>query len=246
MIQPGQTLISQYFNSHIIHYLVGDWNADIDPRFLLTNFYNDVWNLDTAGMNIFGTDPLAGPESYVSYGLDMWGRRVGVTRVVNVPAPTAELFGFEHWEPFGQAPFYTGQPLNANVTLNNTDFQTLIMAKALSNISGCSIPAINQILYKLYTAPGRPYEGGQFAVQDLGDMHIVYVFNFALSETDLAILVHSGVAQRPTGVSATILMSNYGNSFGFDTGDRTGELGLNFEPFGLGTFQSYSEYPIVS
>lgn len=134
------TIISQYASSPAITALIGYMNSAIDPVNNITNFYNDVWNLQTAQ----------------GYGLDVCGRIVGVQRVVHVGTTT--YFGFSgpdggSGDSFNVAPFYSGGPTTANYSLTDPAFLTLILAKAYANISGNSVPAINNILMTLFGQP---------------------------------------------------------------------------------------------
>ena len=77
-------------------YAMNQW---IDPRKNLDDFYNLIWNVDTAE----------------DYGLDIWGRIVAINRVLKVQA-NDPWFGFEEatatsaW-PWNQGIFYDGEPL---------------------------------------------------------------------------------------------------------------------------------------
>ena len=225
MIDPKQTIISQYANSSVILQLLADWNIDIDPRPNLQDFITKVWNISTAE----------------GYGLDMWGRRVGVTRTISVPDLTVTYFGFSEgggYQPFGQAPFYDGYQASTQVDLSDDDYRTLLLAKALANISNCSAPVINLILYNLFLAPGRPYEGRKAYVIDVGSMEMQYFFGFVLSPTDLALLINSGAIQRPVGVLSFILSIDPNHCFGF--------AGTGLQPFGQGTFGATTQYDVRS
>lgn len=57
-----QTIASQYANSPIILQLIHNMNAYIKPHADIDNFYNTIWNVDTAE----------------GFGLDIWGRIVGL------------------------------------------------------------------------------------------------------------------------------------------------------------------------
>ena len=225
MIDPKQTIASQYANSPVILQLLADWNVDIDPRSNLNDFVTKVWNISTAE----------------GYGLDMWGRRVGVTRVISVPDPSVTYFGFSEgggYQPFGQAPFYDGYQASIQTDLSDDDYRTLLLAKALANISNCSAPVINLILYNLFLAPGRPYEGRKAYVIDVGNMEMQYFFGFVLTLTDLAMLINSGAIQRPVGVLSFILTIDPDHCFGF--------AGTGLQPFGQGTFGATLQYDVRS
>lgn len=181
------TIISQYANSPTLLQLIQNFDTYIDPTFNLESFFDLIWNVDTAQ----------------GFGLDVWGRIVGVTRVLQVQ--TVSYFGFEgsggnaSGDPLNVSPFYDGGSLTSNFALTDDAFRTLIFAKALANISDGSIPAINQILLNLFTGEGNCY------VTDGGDMTMTYTFEFVLTPVQLAIVSQSGVLPKPVGVAATIV-----------------------------------------
>jgi hypothetical protein len=225
MINPIQAIASQYANSPIIMQILADWNDDIDPRSNLQDFITKVWNISTAE----------------GYGLDMWGRRVGVSRAIDVPDPSVTYFGFSEgggYQPFDQAPFYDGYFVSVPFDLSDDDYRTLLLAKALSNINDCSAPVINLILYNLFLAPGRPYAGLKAYVIDIGNMEMQYFFGFVLTDTDLAILTTSGALQRPVGVLSYILTIDTATCFGF--------AGTGLQPFGQGTFGATIKHTVQS
>lgn len=176
-----QTVISQYANSPILLQLIEDFFDYIDPTANLDAFYNLIWNVDTAQ----------------GYGLDVWGRIVGVTRALNVA--TGTWFGFEEQagttDSFNAEPFYSGHNATTNFLLTDDAYRQLILAKALANISDGSIASINQMLINLFPGAGNCY------VADTGGMGLTYIFNSALTPVQQAIITNSGVLPKPTGVS---------------------------------------------
>lgn len=180
------TIISQYANSPVLIALIESFFEAMDQTRNLDEFFDKMWNIDTAE----------------GYGLDAWGRKVGVGRVLTISA--GEYFGFEtgggdtSFQPFNSAPFFTGNPFVNNFSLLDPAYRQLILAKALSNICDGSIPAINQLL--LFLFPGR----GNCYVADNNDMTMTYTFNFQLSPVEQAILAQSGVFPRSTGVAVNI------------------------------------------
>ena len=176
------TLISQYANSPILFQLISNFNSYIDQTENLDNFFDMLWDIDTAQ----------------GVGLDVWGRIVGVTRILLVVS--GSYFGFEevgnsNAGRFGTAPFYNGQSLTTNYALSDTAFRFLILAKALANISNSSIASINQLLLFLFPNRGAAY------VIDNENMSMTYKFNFSLSPVEQSIVVNSGVLPRPSGVA---------------------------------------------
>lgn len=222
MLNVEQTIQSEFANSPTLTQLIANFNEYIDPRANILAFYNYVWNVDTA----------------VGFGLDIWGRIVGVSRVIPIPG-TADTFGFANddvppdWQNFGNAvgstavggPFFAGQVSTGGFSLNDNAFRTLILTKALANISATTAPALNALIQNLFPGRGRAY------VLDLGNMAMRYVFEFALSTIEYAILAYSGVLPHPAGVSVDILVIN-GNTFGFNEADGGGLV----LPFNYGTF----------
>lgn len=178
------TVISQYANSPTLLQLVESMAGYLDQTANIDAFFDLIWNVDTAQ----------------GYGLDVWGRIVGVGRILQIS--DTFYFGFQEGgtdaRPFGQAPFYTGAPISTNYALSDAAYRTLILAKALANICDGSIPAINQILLNLFPARGDCY------VIDNQDMTMVYHFDFFLTPVENAIITQSGVLPRPTAVSYTV------------------------------------------
>lgn len=182
------TIISQYANSPILTQLIANFFDHIDQTTDFDSFFDNIWNIDTAQ----------------GYGLDVWGRIVGVSRVIQVPS-TGAWFGFNEAMgtggigTFGEAAFFSGTPLTSNFELTDSAFRVLIFAKALSNISNGSAPAINQLLLNLFPNRGNCY------VTDGLNMTMTYTFEFGLSAVELAILEQTGVLPKPVGVSATVV-----------------------------------------
>lgn len=183
------TVISQYQTSVTLLQLIENMETYIDPLTNLDAFYVDMWNIYSA----------------VGYGLDVWGRIVGVTRTIRVPTPT-KFLGFESAAPsvesydFGIL-FDGSEALTQNYTLSDQAFRTLILAKALANICNGSIPAMNQILINLFNGKGY----GNVYVTDGEDMTMTITFTNAPSAVDLAIISTSGVFPRPAGVNLTVV-----------------------------------------
>lgn len=194
------TVISQYANSPTILQLCNNLNQYIDQSANFANFFNFVWNVDTA----------------VGFGLDIWGKIVGVSRLLQIPNST-QYVGFyqpsesqpaQDWTPAGssQPPynnppvggaFYTGHNATEAYLLPDDAYRQLILAKAFANICTTTAPAINQILQNLYG------QGTAF-VLNTGPMAISYNLTFTPTAIQLAILEQSGVIPTPPGVSVTI------------------------------------------
>ena len=191
---PWATVISQYANSPILDALITSFNSAMDPTQQMDEFYDLMWNVYTAQ----------------GYGLDAWGRIVGVTRSIAIGSIPIQYFGFDEsssWLSFGGVSgsigagiFYSGNVsgILTTVTLNDTDFRTLILAKAAGNISGGSITETNAIILSLF--PGL---GGH--VVDGLNMTMQIVFTSPLTPNQLAILLQDSVLPYPAGGQVSIV-----------------------------------------
>lgn len=208
-----QTTVAQFQNSARLIPLLSAIDAWIDPSTNYENFYNLLWNLDTA----------------VGYGLDVWGRILVIPRTVTLI--DNQWFGFYESHDavgFNQGPFFSGYNATENFVLTDDVYRLLLFAKAAFNITNGSVPAINAILMNLFPGRGNAYvlDGGalapspSFGFFEAGDrvgfgqgpfgdfvdensvMTMSYVFTFPLEPFEKAI-VQSGVLPKPTGVLAT-------------------------------------------
>ena len=183
----GQTIISQYANSLTLVQLITNFAGYVDPTYDYDNFYDLIWNVSTAQ----------------GYGLDVWGRIVGVTRILQVS--TGVNLGLtgpsgNSGDSLNVAPFYSGAPLTANHALSDDAFRTLIYAKMLANISDGSIPTINAILMTLFGSSGNVY------VTDGENLTMTYTFSYVPSPVNQAIVEQSGAIPRPSGVALTMVI----------------------------------------
>jgi hypothetical protein len=179
----NQTVYSQYANSPVLLQILGFFSEWLDPAQLVDVFYDQVFNLDTA----------------TGWGLDVWGRIVGVNRVLQ--AAPSKYFGFDEAgtlsaDPFDQSPFYAGEAAIQNYSLSDSAFRQLIYAKAAANIWDGSIAGLNAVLRTLF--PGLICYA-----TDNADMSITYMFHFTLSPLQQTIIINSGVLPRPAGVAVS-------------------------------------------
>jgi hypothetical protein len=178
-----QTVISQYQNSPVLLALIGALNDAIDPVQSLQKFYDQIWNVKTA----------------TGYGLDVWGRIVGVSRYVNMSR--SHRLGFATgFYPYNSAPWFDNNLATNNLRLADDAYRLLIMVKALANLSNCSAPSLNALLRMMFPATrGRCY------VVDTGNMKFSYVFEFTPTDTEVAILTGSTVMPHPAGVAVSFI-----------------------------------------
>lgn len=190
------TVISQYANSPTLDQLITNLSQYFDQSANFAAFYTYVWNVDTA----------------TGFGLDIWGKIVGVSRLLLIPN-TTDYVGFDNsatpppdWQTMGsdQPPqpavggaMYTGYNATQAYLLPDDAYRQLILAKAFANICTTTAPAINQILQNLFGA-------GTAWVLNTGVMSISYNLNFTPSAIQQAILEQSGVIPTPPGVSFVV------------------------------------------
>lgn len=192
MINVADTILTQYADSPKLKSLIYSFNQAVGIEDFIDSFYDMIWNIETAG----------------TYGLDVWGKIVVVSRQLTV-TENKIYFGFQEAlsdppvvddpQPFNQAPFYSGEVLTSTVTLTNDIYRKLIMMKAAANISDCTIPNLNRLLMFMFGDKGRCY------VRNDGDMVMSYVFQFPLSVAELAIVQSSGALPAPVGVTVNIV-----------------------------------------
>ncbi|CAI1773170.1 Protein of uncharacterised function (DUF2612) [Serratia fonticola] len=188
----ADTIISQYADSPKLRAIIDTFNQAVEADEFIDTFYDMVWNIEAAG----------------TYGLDVWGRIVVVSRLLTV-TPSEKYFGFEEAlstppeigdpQPFDQAPFYTGEMATNTISLSNDVYRKLIMLKAMANITDCTIPSMNKMLMYMFGDKGKAY------VRNDGGMVMSYVFEFELSPSDLAIVQSSGALPSPAGVKVNII-----------------------------------------
>jgi len=184
-----QTLYSQYANSPVLVSWVDYFSQWIDANKNVDMFYDQLWNIQTAQ----------------GYGLDVWGRIVGLNPGRVLPVFPTPFFGFSEAgntpgisNDWNNAIWFAGEPLTQNVSLSDDAFRQLILAKAAANIWNGSIPGLNAILRLLFP--------GQLAyVTDGLNMTMTYTFGFSLNPVQISIVFNANVLPRPSGVSATVI-----------------------------------------
>ena len=211
MINIQDTIASQYANSPIILSIIDTMNGAIDPRFTIADFYTILWNLRTA----------------TGWGLDIWGRIVGVNRTVQMLDPSAKYFGFKttptsvKFTPFDNAPFSGAGSGFQSYRLSDTQYKELIIIKAASNILYATAPNINKYLKSIF--------GDQRAYYYItGHMTASYIFEFNLTPFQRLIAFTLKLLPEPCGVLVSYQQSAVNEYFGFE--------GSEFQPFDQGVF----------
>ncbi|MGX4918795.1 DUF2612 domain-containing protein [Enterobacter asburiae] len=140
-----------------------------------------------------------------AFGLDMWGKIVGVSRYIVAPIENSS-FGFseandvnpDYPTPFNDSPFFAGVQETTNVRLGDDAYRTLILCKAFTNISIATIPEINRFLKMLFYQRGRAY------CVNYKDMTIGLTFEFELAPYEESILTNYDVTPVPSGVLVNV------------------------------------------
>lgn len=182
-----QTLISQYAQSPVLTELIDNLAEYFDQSANWNNFYQYVWNIDTAQ----------------AWGLDFWGKILGVSRYLEIPV-TAEYLGLDgsgataSGYPFDVGVFYDGATSTQTYALSDAAYRTLLYAKAFANICRTSIPVLNQLMRLLFPGFGDTY------CLDSGNMAMTYYLGWAPTAIQLAIVEQSGAVPHPTGVAVTV------------------------------------------
>ncbi|HAZ3902270.1 TPA: DUF2612 domain-containing protein [Escherichia coli] len=205
------TILTQYSASKKLLSIIDTFNQAVSLDDFTDEFIKKVWDLTTCE----------------SFGLDMWGKIVGISRYIVAPIDS-DSFGFseaddgstDYPSPFNDSPFYGGVQETTNVRLGDDAYRTLIFCKAFTNISIATITDINKFLKILFYQRGRAY------CVNYRDMTIGITFEFELAPYEESILTNYEVMPVPSGVLVNIrkIISPY---FGFSS---------DAYPFNDGTF----------
>ncbi|MFZ4835751.1 DUF2612 domain-containing protein [Rouxiella sp. Mn2063] len=181
-----ETILTQYSASHKLLSIISTFNQATSLDDFTDKFIRDVWDISTN----------------LTYGLDVWGLIVGVSRYIRTEIEN-NSFGFseadsgdltQYPSPFNDEPFYAGVQETETVRLGDDAYRTLIMCKAFSNISIATIPEINKFLSILFSGRGRAFS------IDYGGMTMGITCEFDLAPYERAILENFDVLPIPSGV----------------------------------------------
>lgn len=107
--------------------------------------------------------------------------------------------------PQGDFITMTGIDVTRTVDLSDEIYRRLILMKAMSNITDCSVPDINRMLRFMFGKNRRAY------VLNNGGLRMSYIFEFALSSAELAIIQSSGALPSPPGVYVSVVLKETSN-----------------------------------
>lgn len=209
---PNETVQSQYSASEAIRWLCQYDASLLSPVTLISLFRNFIFH----------------PLTAAGFGLDVWGRIVGIARGYEVESK--EWLGFDGSETrgFDQAPFWAGVPVYDSVTLSDLSFRDLIFYKAAANIGSADAAGLNQLLQRMF--PGK-----EIYALDLGSMTIRLMVGEELSDAWWAILRQYGLIARGAGVGVEIMQYDPDAAyFGFN---GSGGVGFDQGQFWAGSIE---------
>ncbi len=179
-------MISQYGNSPIIAAIIQSLEDSTKPDNDIHNFLYSIFDIDTAQ----------------GFALDIWGRILGVSRVIVLNAAGESYLGFEEgqtgvndYQSFGFGVFFTGSSGGASI-LSDDAYRTLLYVKALANISDCTPKSYNKLLTTLF--------GNACYCAQNGALKGKFVFPIPLNNLQVSILTASGVIPKPAASTITI------------------------------------------
>ena len=203
-----ETILSQYSASPHILQLTHDFELRIAPAPDIDTFFEKVFDIETAQ----------------GWGLDNWGRILGVPRGVQVA--TTDWFGYygSGLQPWNNAPWFNDQQATNNYPLTDEAYRKLLLYKAAANIGDASAASINRLLSQIFPTYDH--------VVDNLDMTIRAVFNDYLEPVEIGILNTYGALNKGAAVQWVYLSVNPDEVFGFDAS--------GFQPFDQGVFSPFN------
>ena len=184
------TILTEYSASDKLLAIIDTFNQALSLDDFTDDFIEQVWDIDTCG----------------AFGLDMWGKIVGIDRQLTIDI-NDNYFGFFEADTggdgypttFDDGQFFNCKQSTSNVTMNDMQYRTAILAKAFTNISVSTIPEINRLLKILFFGRGSVH------CVNNRNMTINIVFEFPIAPYEVAILEKSHVLPMPSGVLPIII-----------------------------------------
>ncbi|MGJ8524357.1 hypothetical protein LMG33818_000065 [Halomonadaceae bacterium LMG 33818] len=196
---PLETIYRQFVASPNMRRLIFLMGQEVEPRTFIDQFYDNVWNINTAN----------------TYGLNIWGKILNLSRVMTYQ--TAEhWFGFSEallsYEtandptPFDNASFYNdGEDRGGSVVLPDAYYRKALMMKAMANITDCTAPSLNRMLMYVFGDSGEAW------VEHDGPMQMSYHFAFTPTSVELALIQNSDILPQPAGCRIAYILEGHSN-----------------------------------
>ena len=206
-----QTIQSQYAASPRINALAEGFAQLVMPDADIQLFFDNIFNFETAS----------------GYGLDIWGRIVGIGRKIKDVPSSEQYLGFEpqgavneQADTFNNATFYAEGSGGGTYILEDAAYRLLINTKAMANVGTGSLAALNQQLHHLMP-------DAAVGVLNVGPMKIrIYVQSY-LQIYEKNLLLRGDLPPIPAGVGFELLQVDP-FTFGF--------YGSGLQGFGAGVF----------
>jgi len=205
-VDLSQVLIWQRDNAVRLQSLLSSKQAwqDANQRDFWSNWYDDVFNLQTAN----------------DFGLSVWAIILGLPLVVSTSSGSDRpVIGFgAHYLNFHESNFADDETA---LELTTEEKRLVLRLRYLQLVSDCCPESINEALNVVFSDMGRVY------VLDGLDMTCEYVFLFLPPPRVLGVLATFDILPRPAGVKIRVQI-NPQNVFGF------GPFYLNFHNSNFG------------
>ena len=214
-----ETIQSQYAASPRIISLLKGFSGLIDPSPDIQMFFANIFNFATA----------------TGYGLDVWGRIVGIDRKIKDVPPSDLYLGFQainaenpQASTFNNATFYSDAYASTTYILEDTAYRLLINTKAMANVGTGTLAALNQQLHFLLP-------NARAGVVNVGTMKIRIYAQTYLQVYEKNLLLRGDLPPIPAGVGFELLQVDP-QTFGF--------AGSGLEGFNQGVFALQGGRPI--
>ena len=173
---------------------------DTNVTGFLNEWYNDVFNLDTAD----------------DFGLAVWAIILNFPLLgeVNPDEPGKPIFGFDDFnQNFDNGNFSN---INQQIGFTTEEKRLLLKLRYFTFTTRCDVFDVNRFLAYVFQSYGTVY------MLDFQDMRIMYVFTYTVPDYLLNVMQQYDLLPRPAGVERKILLTTQA-VFGF------GESNQNFD-----------------
>lgn len=177
------TVLTQYQKSQVLLALI-DTLKYVDPYLGVNQIYDKIFNINTAN----------------SYGLDIWGLILNVSRYVKITS--TQFFGFNGtgFSPFDNFPFFDDK-ISETYRLDDDAYRSLLMLSASRDTSNASLSELNRITATLFG------DRGTCKVEKDATMHLTFTFDFAPENYEIGLLQNENIVPVPTGVDYDIIIN---------------------------------------
>ena len=173
-------------------------------------------------------DGIFNPRTAEGVGLDIWGRIVGIGRMLWMANTQFFGFAYQNLENFDQAPFWNDGLAQGQYPLSDDAYRFLVFYKAAANIGRGDMQSVNRLLSSLFEPA---HDSGTCCVLEIGPMEIRAIFNWYLTPYEEAVLLQYGLLNRPAGVGFSWYQHDPSETFGF--------AGQNLQNFDNGVFSPF-------